>query len=75
VLKVLSGQYDWGYTDVITGSGIGFQHTFGYSEDSGSTWYAYDTYPFMMKVEATPVPPTVLLLGSGLLRRRLSLKI
>ena len=69
VLKALSsGEYAWAWTEDDTGSGIGFQHTWGYSDDSGSTWYTYDTSPQMMKVEGSPVPvpPSLLLFGPGL---------
>jgi hypothetical protein len=62
------GALDWAYSFDISGSGVGFQQTMGYSNSLG-TWTIDTTNPMMMKVEATtvPLPPTMLLLGSGLL--------
>jgi len=72
VLKAISGEFDWAWTMDDAGSGVGFQHTFGHSSDSGKTWDTYDINtgvydisPLKMRVEGTPVPvpPGLLLLG------------
>jgi hypothetical protein len=68
VLKALSGEYSWAWTESDKGSG-GFLHMWSYSPDSGHSWNTYDYSPQMMRVYATyltPVPPSLLLLGSGL---------
>ena len=65
------GQFEWAYTDDNTGSGIGFQHTWGTSTDAGQNWYTSTLQPMQMRVDdnsASPVPEpaamTLLLLGS-----------
>jgi hypothetical protein len=84
VLKALSGEFDWSWTTANTGSGVGFQDTWGESDDAGATWFTYDTFPTQMSVSATsasaavPEPTSLALFGSGaigllvsyLLRRR-----
>ena len=55
-----------------TGSGVGFQHTWGISGEAGLTWFTYDIYPTRMRVTATttaaavPEPATLALLATGL---------
>lgn len=72
VLSAASGQFDWAYTTDNAGSGVGFQHTWGISDDAGLTWFTYDIYPTRMRVTATttaaavPEPTTLALLATGL---------
>ena len=55
-----------------TGSGAGFQQTWGVSDDAGLTWFTYDIYPTQMRVTITtaaaavPEPATLALLATGL---------
>ncbi len=35
VLEATSGSAEWGFTDSNAGSGVGFQHTWGISDDAG----------------------------------------
>ncbi|MBI1826585.1 MAG: hypothetical protein HY287_06230 [Planctomycetes bacterium] len=58
VLRILSGTFEWAWTADNTGSGAGFDPTWGVSEDAGAAWYTYDVYPtqFSVSVDATPVP-------------------
>src|SRR5205807_3337578 len=55
VLSANSGEFDWAWTSDNTGSGIGFQHTWGESDDAGATWFTFDTFPTQFSVAATPV--------------------
>lgn len=50
VLRPTSGTFLWGWTGDNTGSGAGFQHTWGISEDSGAFWWSFDTYPTQFSV-------------------------
>jgi len=52
VLAANSGSFDWAWTSDNTGSGVGpFQHTWGYSDDSGATWNTYALSPQQMAGE------------------------
>jgi hypothetical protein len=56
VLKSLSGEFDWGYTASNSGTGVGFTHLWGSSDDAGaSPWYTSDLQPYQMSVGADPV--------------------
>ena len=68
VLKANSGAFDWSYTNNDTGSGSGFQDTFGESDDAGATWTTYGSGPTQMSVLATPaaVPEASTALSLGL---------
>jgi hypothetical protein len=76
VLRATSGAIDWAWTSDNTGTGVGFQHTWGSSDDAGSTWFTFDTFPTQFSITATPVPEpgSLALVGVGavglLLRRR-----
>lgn len=83
VLRAASGELAWGWTTDNTGEGVGFQNTWGESDDAGLSWFTYDIYPTQMRVSATaataapvPEPATLALLatgvsmGAGFLRRR-----
>lgn len=50
VLKASSGQFEWGWTDSDAGSGIGFTHTWGLSDDAGRTWLTSDVAPVQFSV-------------------------
>ena len=68
VLKALTGQFDWSWTASNTGTGAGYQNTWGESDDGGGTWFTYDSYPTQMNVllaspAAVPEPSTAVLLG------------
>lgn len=72
VLKSSSGSFDWAWTTDNTGTGSGFQDTWGITDDGGATWFTYDLYPVQFSVDAaavaTPEPGTaVLLIAGGLL--------
>ena len=56
VLSADSGEFDWAWTSDNTGNGIGFQHTWGQSDDTGVTWFTSDTFPTQFSVTATPLP-------------------
>lgn len=55
VLKATSGEFDWSWTSNNTGSGPGFQGSWGISTDAGATWFTYDVFPLQLSVIATPV--------------------
>lgn len=48
--------YFWRWTPEDTGTGVGFLHTWGFSDDSGAHWTTYDTAPLMMRVTAEALP-------------------
>lgn len=88
VLKGTSGSFDWSWTSANTGTGAGYQNTWGETDDAGASWYTYDLFPTQIRVNATPVgasavvpePGTLALLLAGgasseaglMLRRRKS---
>ena len=45
VLQVNSGAFNWSWTKDNTGSGNGYTHTWGESDDAGTTWQTYNVYP------------------------------
>jgi hypothetical protein len=47
--------YEWAYAADNTGSGVGFTHDWGESNDGGSTWATSDLQPMQMRVDATAV--------------------
>jgi hypothetical protein len=53
VLSADSGEFDWAWTSDNAGSGIGFQHSWGRSDDVGATWFSFDTFPTQFSVTAT----------------------
>jgi hypothetical protein len=69
VLKATSGEFDWAWTTDNTGTGAGFQGTWGNSSDAGSTWFTYGIYPTQMSVSvastAVPEPGSLALCGAG----------
>jgi hypothetical protein len=54
VLSADSGEFDWAWSSDNTGSGIGFQRTWGQTDDAGATWFTFDTFPTQFNVTATP---------------------
>ena len=56
VLKAPSGEFDWGWTEDAVGAGVGFTHTWGFSDDAGTTWTTADIEPMQFRLEATPTP-------------------
>jgi hypothetical protein len=50
VVRPLSGQFEWAWTANNTGTGAGFQRTWGVSEDAGGFWWTQDIYPTQMRV-------------------------
>ena len=73
VLKALTGTFDWSYTASTSGggTGAGYQGTWGESDDSGSTWFTYQSYPTQMNVilagsSAVPEPSALALLGTSM---------
>ncbi|MDR3618024.1 MAG: choice-of-anchor R domain-containing protein [Paludisphaera borealis] len=69
VLKAVTGQFAWAWANDASGQGVGFQHTWGSSDDAGSSWFTFDSYPLQMSVTAAAVPePSSLIpfaLGAG----------
>jgi hypothetical protein len=74
VLKAASGQFEWGWTEDSIGSGVGFTHTWGASDDAGSSWFTTDIEPMQFSVTASPstavpepAPTALLAMGVSLL--------
>lgn len=55
VLRALTGQFDWSWTLNNTGSGAGFQGTWGISSNAGVDWFSSDIYPTQFSVSADAV--------------------
>jgi len=61
VLRVKPGSstIDWNWTLSVGHSGVGFQCTWGISDDGGATWATYHGFsPQLMSVNAQPMPWT-----------------
>ncbi len=73
VLQATSGSVDWAWTDDNTGSGVGYQGTWGISSDAGTTWFTDDIYPTQFSVDATvantatPEPDALTMVFAGAL--------
>lgn len=52
VLRPQSGVFHWSWTADDSGSGVGFQHTWAVSPDTGLGWWSYDIYQTQMEVAA-----------------------
>ena len=65
VLEAQSGEFDWSWIASNTGTGIGFQNTWGNSNDAGATWFIYNIYPTQMRVSiassSVPEPGPIIL--------------
>lgn len=59
VLQATAGSAQWAYTVNSTGTGVGFQHTWAVTDDAGTDWLAFDSYPMLSGVSATPVSPAI----------------
>lgn len=59
----------WVWTSSSDGSGVGFQHTWGQTMNSGGTWQVAASSPMVMRVEAdaVPEPGAWVMVGLGLL--------
>lgn len=73
VLQAPTGTVDWAWTDSSVGTGVGFTHTWGATDDAGATWFTVAEQPQMMSVSAdaastptVPEPSAFVLLGLGL---------
>lgn len=73
VLKATTGAFDWSWTADNTGTGIGYQGTWGTSTDGGNTWFTYAVFPTQLSVTtaetataATPEPGTWILCAATL---------
>ncbi|MBV8867127.1 MAG: hypothetical protein JO210_17150 [Acidobacteriaceae bacterium] len=69
----ISGSYEWAYESGNSGSGIGFNPSWGISNDSGASWFTDNLQPMQMSVKGTPVSATpepdavrLVLLGVGM---------
>jgi hypothetical protein len=84
VLKASAGAFDWSWTDDNTGTGIGYQGTWGTSSNAGGTWFTYTAFPTQFSVTTSdstvataPEPDTWMLsaagflVGGGVLRKRI----
>ena len=73
VLQATAGSVDWAWTEDNSGTGVGYQGTWGISNDAGATWFTDDTYPTQLSVEAavanaaTPEPDTLTMTFAGAL--------
>src|SRR5205823_9530935 len=59
VLQVNSGAFNWAWTTDNTGSGVGYTHTWGESDDAGTSWQTYNVYPLQMRVTASSSDTTI----------------
>lgn len=53
VLQANSGTFAWSWTGDNTGDGSRYMHTWGESDDSGTTWHTYNVFPLQMSVVAS----------------------
>ena len=49
VLRPDSGEFNWAWTPMNTGFGVGYQNTWGVSDDTGA-WWSYDIYATKFQV-------------------------
>ena len=59
VLKGISGEFEWAFTNSNDGAGIGFQHLWGTTGDAGASWFTSDIQPFQFRVTADPTAAPV----------------
>ncbi len=50
VLRSISGQFNWAWTSVNTGTGAGFKNLWAVSDDAGAAWWFHDIYTTQMSV-------------------------
>lgn len=60
--------FEWSNTQSLAGTGVGRSVNYAKTNDSGSTWNAFSTNPYRMRVEvqAVPEPSSFVLAGLGL---------
>lgn len=56
VLRAVTGSLGWAWASDPSGTGPGFQHTWGSTDDAGGLWFTFDSYPTQMRVTAAAVP-------------------
>jgi hypothetical protein len=68
VLSAPSGNFNWAWTDSLSGLGVGYTHTWAGSADAGGSWLTFQDSPQIMQVEANAVsePATLWLFGIAL---------
>lgn len=64
VLSAINGDFSWAWTRALTGSGDGFQGTWGFSDTAGASWNTFDTEAMQMQVTAEAVPGPLPLAGA-----------
>lgn len=64
VLRATSGDFSWAWTRDLSGSGVGFQGTWGFSDTAGTAWDTFDTEAMQMRVTAEVVPGPLPLAGA-----------
>ena len=52
VLRATSGDFSWAWTRDLSGSGVGFQGTWGFSDTAGTSWETFDTEAMQMRATA-----------------------
>jgi len=56
VLQATSGDFSWAWTRDLSGAGVGFAGTWGFSDTAGTSWDTFDTEAMQMRVTAEAVP-------------------
>ncbi len=73
VLKALSGDFEWTWSNTSSGMGVGFSSNWGASDDAGASWFTGTSQPMMERISAdavtsgVPEPSTIALLAAGFL--------
>ena len=52
VLRATSGDFSWTWTRDLSGSGVGYQGTWGFSDTAGTSWETFDTEAMQMRATA-----------------------
>ena len=52
VLRATSGDFSWAWTRDLSGSGVGYQGTWGFSDTAGTSWETFDTEAMQMRATA-----------------------
>lgn len=68
VLQASSGQYQWAFTEELTGLGPGFTPGWGITDNAGAKWFTAQSEPMQMQVlaETVPEPGSMILVFLGL---------
>jgi hypothetical protein len=59
VLAPTSGQFSWAWAADDSGTGTGFTHVWGVSQDAGTFWWTQDVYPTQMAVSVDCAAPAI----------------